>query len=140
MPSPIAVAAGSRMLSKRRRVFPTLYYLTCPRASGAIGTLEAEGVMREFEALLDDADIAAAYEQAHEQYITTREAIEVVPEISGISAGGMPHRVKCLHVLVAHALAAGPGVNPIGDRALARLSDWGRAGPCVERSQGNDDD
>jgi len=46
-----------------------------------------------------------------------------VPEIAGISAGGMPTRVKCLHALAGHALAAGPGVNPIGDRAL-ELSSW----------------
>jgi hypothetical protein len=31
-----------------------------------------------------------------------------VPEIAGISAGGMPTRVKCLHALAGHA-AAGPG-------------------------------
>ena len=41
-----------------------------------------------------------------------------MPEIEGISAGGMPNRVKCLHVLAAHALAAGPGVNPLGDEVL----------------------
>ena len=35
-----------------------------------------------------------------------------MPEIEGISAGGMPDRVKCLHVLAAHALAAGPGRQP----------------------------
>jgi hypothetical protein len=44
----------------------------------------------------------------------------------------MPNRVKCLHVLVAHALAAGRGVNPFGDEALDRLDDWGADGPCVE--------
>ena len=115
--------------------FPTLFYLTCPRASGLVGTLEAEGVMRELETLLSDDELAAAYRQAHEHYIAEREAIDVVPEISGISAGGMPTRVKCLHVLVAHSLAAGPGVNPIGDRALARLRDWGLAGPCVDLHQ-----
>jgi hypothetical protein len=31
--------------------------------------------------------------------------------------------VKCLHALAAHSLAAGPGVNPIGDLALER-ADW----------------
>ena len=41
---------------------------------------------------------------------------------AGVSAGGMPTRVKCLHVLVGHALAAGPGVNPIGDLVLAELA------------------
>ncbi len=60
-----------------------------------------------------------------------RRQIEDVPEIDGISAGGMPDRVKCLHVLVAHALAAGPGVNPLGDEALAALPPWWDAGPCV---------
>ena len=44
----------------------------------------------------------------------------------------MPSRVKCLHVLVAHALAAGPGVNPLGDEALEALPAWWSAGPCVE--------
>ncbi len=43
----------------------------------------------------------------------------------------MPDRVKCLHVLVAHSLAAGPGVNPLGDEALAMLPEWWRKGACV---------
>ena len=114
--------------------FPTLYYLTCPRASGAVGRLEAEGEMRRLEESLAEPDIAAHYAQAHDNYLAARNAIANVPEIDGISAGGMPHRVKCLHVLVAHSLAAGPGVNPIGDAALALLPDWGRAGCCVDVS------
>jgi hypothetical protein len=112
--------------------FPTLYYLTCPRAAGLIGTLEAGGVMREMqERLAADADLAAAYAAAHEAYLASREEVGHVAEISGISAGGMPSRVKCLHVLVAHALAAGPGVNPFGGEALAMLPDWGASGPCT---------
>lgn len=43
----------------------------------------------------------------------------------------MPTRVKCLHVLVGHALAAGPGVNPFGDEAIEALDDWWTANPCV---------
>jgi hypothetical protein len=35
----------------------------------------------------------------------------------------MPTRVKCLHALAAHSLAAGPGANPIGDLARER-SSW----------------
>ena len=58
-------------------------------------------------------------------------SIAHVDEIDGITAGGMPSRVKCLHVLVGHALAAGPGVNPFGDEALGLLPDWGAAGPCA---------
>jgi len=111
--------------------FPTVYYLTCPRAAGAIGTLEAGGVMRDMtEALAADDELAAQYAKAHENYLAVREEIAHVEEISGISAGGMPNRVKCLHVLVAHSLAEGPGVNPLGDQALAMLEDWGQNGKC----------
>ncbi|WP_016908929.1 DUF501 domain-containing protein [Streptomyces xiaopingdaonensis] len=110
--------------------FPTTYYLTCPRAASAIGTLEANGVMREMTArLAEDPRLAAAYRAAHEDYLARRDAIE---ELKGFpSAGGMPERVKCLHVLVAHSLVAGPGVNPLGDEALAMLPEWWRKGPCV---------
>lgn len=109
--------------------FPTLYYLTCPRLTGAIGTLEASGLMAEMtQRLAEDADLAAAYRAAHESYLAEREAIAHVEEIDGISAGGMPDRVKCLHVLVGHALAKGPGVNPLGDEAVALLGDyWGHS-------------
>lgn len=112
--------------------FPTTYYLTCPRANSAISTLEAGGTMRDMAArLADDEELADRYEAAHRDYLERREAIGDVPEIAGVSAGGMPSRVKCLHALVAHALAAGPGVNPLGDEALAALPDWWAAGPCV---------
>jgi hypothetical protein len=112
--------------------FPTLYYLTCPRAAGAIGTLEAGGVMREMTGRLAvDDELRARYLAAHLAYVQARDAIAEVPEIDGVSAGGMPDRVKCLHVLVAHALVAGPGVNPLGDEALGLLPDWWAAGPCT---------
>ncbi len=112
--------------------FPTTYYLTCPRAAGAIGTLEASGLMREMtERLGTDPELAAAYRRAHEDYLRRRAAIGNAPQIDGISAGGMPDRVKCLHVLVAHSLAAGSGVNPLGDEAVAQLPDWWSDGPCV---------
>jgi uncharacterized protein len=120
--------------------FPTLYYLTCPRATGAVSTLESEGVMRAMaDRLAEDQALAAAHRRAHQAYLTQREALGHVPHIAGVSAGGMPDRVKCLHVLVAHALGAGPGVNPLGDEALAILAErgvspgscWGADGPCV---------
>ncbi len=105
--------------------FPTLYYLSHPAATSAVSTLEATGVMAELSALLVDEDgapteLATAYRAAHDSYLGDRDSIEVVGEITGYSAGGMPDRIKCLHALVAHALAAGPGMNPIGDLALAR--------------------
>jgi hypothetical protein len=103
--------------------FPTLYYLSHPAATAAVSTLEATGVMTELSALLLEEDVSARYTTAHEAFLADRESIENVPEIDGISSGGMPTRVKCLHALVAHSLAAGPGVNPIGDLALER-ADW----------------
>jgi hypothetical protein len=112
--------------------FPTLYYLTCPRAVAAVGRLEGSGLMAAQTARLDgDEALAAAYRRAHDDYLARRARLGAVPEIAGVSAGGMPDRVKCLHVLVAHALAAGPGVNPLGDEALARLDPWWSAGPCL---------
>jgi len=112
--------------------FPTLYYLTCPRASSAVGRLEAAGLMREMaDRLRRDPELAARYGAAHDAYLARRAELGDVPEIDGISAGGMPTRVKCLHALLAHALAAGPGVNPLGDEARAAIGEWWVAGPCV---------
>ena len=112
--------------------FPTLYYLTCPKAASLVSTLEASGLMREMtDRLRTDGRLAERYRAAHQAYLAQRERHGPVPEIHGVSAGGMPTRVKCLHVLVAHSLAAGPGVNPLGDEALAALADWWQQGPCV---------
>jgi len=88
--------------------------------------------MREMEAdLAQDPELAAQYQAAHERYLRDREALGIVPELTGISAGGMPRRVKCLHVLIAQSLACGPGVNPLGDRALAMLSPWWKQNSCL---------
>lgn len=112
--------------------FPTFYYLTHPGATAAMSALEADHEMKELgDALIEDAELREGYERAHLAYLADRESIAVVTEIEGISAGGMPNRVKCLHALAAHALAAGPGVNPIGDLALERGA-WSPA-VCVCR-------
>ena len=101
--------------------FPTLYYLTHPALTAAASRLESDGLMREMTTrLADDPDLAAAYRRAHESYLAERDAIE--PLGTTFSGGGMPDRVKCLHVLMAHALAKGRGVNPFGDEALAVLA------------------
>lgn len=104
--------------------FPTLYYLTHPAATVAVSRLEAEGRMAQLTALLeDDPAVAAHYRAAHDEYLADRDSVLHVPEIDGYSAGGMPTRVKCLHALVGHRLAVGPGVNPIGDIALEEC-EW----------------
>ena len=132
---PDVVATGPRLPGGSP--FPTTFYLTCPRASSACSTLESNGVMATMAARLrQDPDLAEAYAAAHTAYLAARRAVGEltgdgdVPEIAGVSAGGMPDRVKCLHALAAHALAAGPGVNPLGDETLALIgSYWER--PCV---------
>lgn len=111
--------------------FPTTFYLTHPRAVAAVSTLEATGVMRSMtERLAADPELAAGHRRAHEDYLARRAELGDVPEIAGISAGGMPSRVKCLHVLVGHALAVGPGLSPLGDEALALIADTWRPDVC----------
>jgi hypothetical protein len=112
--------------------FPTFYYATCPRLTGAISTLESSGMMAQMQdRLATDHELAGAYHAAHDDYLAARAAIGMdVPEVEGVTAGGMPDRVKCLHSLVAHSLGAGPGVNPLGDEALAALGDWWLTNPC----------
>ena len=103
--------------------FPTFYYLTHPVLVAALSRLEGAGRMRELtRRLVEDEDLAAAYRAAHAAYLTAREAVQAVPELTGVSAGGMPTRVKCLHALAAHSLAAGRSVNPVGDLALAEAA------------------
>jgi hypothetical protein len=116
--------------------FPTLYYLTCPKATSAIGRLEASGLMREMTSrLATSPGLAEAYAAAHRDYLARRDdaareqGLEPLP--AGMqSCGGMPDRVKCLHALAAHELAV-PGVNPFGRETLDELADWWRSGTCV---------
>jgi len=109
--------------------FPTMFYLCCASLNSAVSRMESAGLMRELTAALAaDPELAGDYRAAHEQYLQMRNQLDDL----GIeaTAGGMPDRVKCLHALVAHALAAGPGVNPLGDEALAMIGEfWTR--PCL---------
>ena len=116
--------------------FPTHYYLTCPLLTAEVSRFEEQGLMAELSsALTTDSDLLADYRHAHAAYLEERERHGVVAEISGVSAGGMPDRVKCLHVLVAHSLAAGPGVNPLGDLVLARMPQRLRGMPCQSATE-----
>jgi len=116
--APTVVATSPRLADGTP--FPTLYYLTHPAATIAVSQLEANGRMAELSAeLAADPALDATYQTAHQAYLADRASILIVEEIDGYSAGGMPTRVKCLHALVGHSLAAGAGLNPIGDRALA---------------------
>lgn len=131
--APTVVATAPRL--EDNTPFPTFYYLSHPAATAAVSQLEATQVMAEFQRMLSEDDsLRQRYHRAHERYLADRESVDSVPEISGISAGGMPERVKCLHALVAHSLAVGPGVNPIGDYALERASWSPEVCECVDYS------
>jgi hypothetical protein len=130
------VAATSPRLSNGTP-FPTTFYLTHPVITAAVSRLEAAGLMNAMNDRLGaDTALAADYRAAHEAYLASRAeigaraGIGAVPEIDGVSAGGMPTRVKCLHVLVGHSLAAGPGVNPLGDEAIAAIGEWWTTDRC----------
>ncbi|MDH2455394.1 DUF501 domain-containing protein [Corynebacterium bovis] len=98
--------------------FPTLYYLTDQRLTAEASRLEVAGVMRTMQArLAEDADLAADYRAAHEHYLAERNAIDDLG--TDFSGGGMPDRVKCLHVLIAYALAEGPDRVRLGTEAVA---------------------
>ncbi len=114
--------------------FPTFYYATCARLTAAISTLESTGMMQEMnERLAKNSQLSAEYVQAHQQYLDKRAELGIdVPEVAGISAGGMPDRVKCLHSLIAHSLAVGKGINPLGDEGLAALPKWWIDGTCLD--------
>ncbi len=114
--------------------FPTLYYLTHPVLTAAASRLETTGLMREMtERLGSDRRLAAAYRRAHESYLAERDGIESLG--TTFSGGGMPDRVKCLHVVIAHSLAKGPGCNPFGDEALALLAPEPAMAPLLEAGQ-----
>lgn len=133
--NPLVAATAPRL--SNGTPFPTTFYLTHPVITSAVSRLEAAGVMNTMnEQLAGDPELAAAYRSAHDAYLAARDAIGqrsgigAVPEIDGVSAGGMPTRVKCLHVLVGQSLAAGPGVNPLGDEALLQISEWWTTERC----------
>jgi len=120
--------------------FPTFYYLTCPHATAACSRLESAGVMRDMQQRLStDPELALRYASAFEDYVKRRTAVEDVPEIAHVAAGGMPDRVKCLHAHLGHALAVGRGVNPFGDEVRDAVEPWWAGGPCIQQSDIKDE-
>ncbi|MFT4147926.1 MAG: DUF501 domain-containing protein [Micrococcaceae bacterium] len=126
--------------------FPTTFYLTHPYITACVSRLEAAGLMKQLSAEIEnDPELGKQYRDAHDAYIATRKEIgkqchvSDVPEIDNFSAGGMPVRVKCLHALVGHSLAVGPGINPIGDRTLELIKDhWDKNKCFCEKVEEND--
>ncbi|MGP6173705.1 DUF501 domain-containing protein [Corynebacterium sp. A21] len=105
--------------------FPTLYYLTDPRLTAEASRLEVAHVMKWMTERLDASEeLRADYQKAHEHYLAERNKLEDLG--TDFSGGGMPERVKCLHVLIAYALAEGPDHFQLGTEAVALAADHGR--------------
>lgn len=126
---PLVVATAPRLPDGTP--FPTVFYVTHPSITAAVSRLEARGDMAEMTARLGaDPELADHYRKAHELYLEARRiigdhaGIGEVAEIDKISAGGMPTRVKCLHVLVGQSLVEGSGANRLGDEALDGIQQW----------------
>ena len=109
--------------------FPTMFWLSCPLASKAVGRLEASGVMQDLNRrLADEPELAEAYAAASDRYVAARNRLgDPVPRDD--SAGGMPVRVKCLHTLYGHYLATGD--NPIGAWVAEQIEPMPCPAPCV---------
>lgn len=102
--------------------FPTLYYLTDPRLTAEASRLEVAQVMKWMTSrLASDAELAADYQAAHEHFLAVRNGMEDLG--TDFSGGGMPDRVKCLHVLIAYALAEGPERVRLGTEAVALAAE-----------------
>ena len=112
--------------------FPTMFYLCCSALNSAVGRMEQQGLMKVMtERLGQEPELAAGYLAAHESYLRVRNELGDLG--IAVTAGGMPDRVKCLHVLVAHSLAVGPGVNPLGDEAVRLLPEYFRGDRACAR-------
>jgi uncharacterized protein len=108
--------------------FPTLYWLTCPAARVAVGRLEAAGWNAALsDRVAADEELADAHGDAHASYLAQRDAIGRIQGDPGV--GGLPNRVKCLHVLYAHEVAT--GTDPVGRVARRVVDPVDCPGPCV---------
>jgi hypothetical protein len=98
---------------------PTRFWLVDPDLRAKVGRLEAGGGVRQAEAEVDVAELAAA----HRRYAEERGALVPAgwagPRPSG-GVGGTRLGVKCLHAHLAWWLAGGD--DPVGDWVAKRLS------------------
>ena len=103
---------------------PTRYWLVDPDLNRRIGRLEAGGGVKDAEAAVDAAELAAA----HERYRAERDA-ELPQEWQGPrpfgGVGGTRRGVKCLHTHYAWYLAGGD--DPVGRWVRDQLEQTGGA-------------
>jgi exopolyphosphatase / guanosine-5'-triphosphate,3'-diphosphate pyrophosphatase len=107
--------------------FPTLYWLTCPEAVGAVSRLESEGWIKRLDQRARE-DPSFALASAHQEYAEERS--RWLSEARGWGGvGGSRAGVKCLHAHYAHHLAGGR--DPVGEWVARRV---GPVHPGEDRS------
>jgi hypothetical protein len=97
---------------------PTRFWLVDPDLRTQVSRLEAGGGVREAQAAVDEAQLAAAHRRYAEERDGQIPAGWDGPRPSG-GVGGTRHGVKCLHAHLAWWLAGGD--DPVGDWVAARL-------------------
>lgn len=118
------------------KVFPTLYWLTCPELVSAISRLEAEGMVASLQRQIEsDPRLRQEMEKAHARYARQRLALlddegfrEEYPKLFEVirnsGVGGIRGQgIKCLHTHYADYLAAGD--NPVGELVHQELKRRG---------------
>ncbi len=111
-------------LTKTGNPFPTLFWLTCPKARRAVSRLEAAGVILELKKQLAEnpdwlqrlSDSDAHYRSERAQALSDLSGSAASLSAVGIAGCRDIYQLKCLHAHVADWLAA--GLNPIGERVL----------------------
>ena len=97
---------------------PTRYWLVDPELRARVGRLEAAGGVRQAEAEVDAAVLAAS----HRRYADERDSLIPAhwhgPRPSG-GVGGTRQGVKCLHAHLAWWMAG--GTDPVGEWVAGRL-------------------
>lgn len=121
-----------------RKVFTTLFWLTCPFLARMAAALEAEGMVRAISEEIDMAELEAATSNYIKNRLVLCDAlgIDLLKLPAGIAKslrdtgiGGIrdPRGLKCLHLHLAHFLATGE--NPAGRRVMEIIS--GRSEKCL---------
>lgn len=131
----------------KRRVFTTLYWLTCPLLTRKIGKLEADGWVKRFESLsTENPRLSERMNETHTRYAGLRKAAAgkipmrrlassrpaIARAISETGIGGVSDttRVKCLHAHAAYHLVHGD--HPLFIETPALLPDTAGCSECSE--------
>lgn len=121
-------------------IFPTVFWLTCPKAVQRIGRIEDQGnIQRIQHHITNNFMLARNMRDAHQEYIFIRRSLvesstlnrvrisekKVLKNLERLGIGGVADikGIKCLHAHYAHYLATGN--NPVGQLVadMIRLSD-----------------